>query len=297
MVGGRWTVDPKERLGKGSFGEVFAGVDTETGAHVAIKREVVSQRPQLIHEYDIYQKLIGVDGFPQIYHFGTEGVYNALVMERLGPSIKDLMRSGESREIPLKTVAFAASQMINRLRVVHERGYVFRDVKPDQFCVGRYGDDLSANPTIFLIDFGLATPYINPEGGRHIKQLKPAKNLPKTGTARYASINVHKGKAHTRRDDIESLGYVLVEMALGKLPWSGVTARDGQLGWRRIGNAKDDSVIADVTDGLPDAFATILETAREMKFPEAPNYDQLSRLFFNLYESLPQPASGLQWSM
>ena len=161
--------------------------------------------------------------------------------------------------------------------------------------MGRYGDDISDRPTIFLIDYGLSSSYIDAEGV-HIRNPKPVRNAAKTGTARYASLNVHKGKAHSRRDDMESLTYVLIELLKGykllhiyllqlnfcfirNLPWSGVKAVSSIDGWRKIGIQKDDIVIAELTEGLPPEIGALLESMRELKFAQEPDYPGWIRAF------------------
>ncbi|KAJ3014808.1 UNVERIFIED_CONTAM: hypothetical protein HDU68_000123 [Siphonaria sp. JEL0065] len=306
LVGnGRWKV--LDLIGAGSFGEVFAAVDAETGAHIAIKREVKSSRKQqLPHESAVYDLLRRSEGFPRIYFSGTEGPYNILVMERLGPSLKDLERASPTQKIPLRTIVRLVPQFIRRIQTLHQLGIIFRDVKPDQFCIGRYNQDISDRPTCFLIDFGLATAYRDSQG-KHVKNPKPVKNMPKTGTARYASLNVHKGKCHSRRDDLESLGYMLVEAVKGTeigrpLPWTGIKAVTSTDGWRKIGICKDDLLIAELCDGIPPEFALILEHARELRFADDPDYGLLINAFVDLLVRMEEAEGGnsggrLEWSV
>ncbi|KAJ3350356.1 hypothetical protein HDU83_009740 [Entophlyctis luteolus] len=277
---GRWKI--LDMIGSGSFGDVFAGIEVASGLNVAVKRELISSRRQLLpHENTIYSLLKRTEGFPRIYNFGTEGPFNFLVMERLGPSLRQLEKASPQQKIPLRTMVQLVPQFIQRLQKVHELGIVFRDVKPDQFCIGRYGQDISDRPTVYLIDFGLATSFRDNQG-KHIKSPKPLKNSAKTGTARYASLNVHKGKIHSRRDDLESLGYMLVEAVKGPLPWTGIKAVTSVDGWRRIGICKDDMVLAELCSGIPEEFATIIEHARELRFADDPNYSRLVSLFVDL---------------
>ncbi|KAI8843642.1 kinase-like domain-containing protein [Chytridium lagenaria] len=280
VCNGRWVVSG--RIG------ILSAEEAETGKRVAIKRELATASAQLFNEVEMYDNLNGLEGLPKIFYFGLEGPYNVMVMERLGSSLKELHRDSPTGKIPVKTVTFFVPQLLRRLQSVHETGIVFRDIKPDQFY----------RPTIYLIDFGLATLYIDINTGEHVKSVKPVRNMLKTGTARYASINVHKGKVHTRRDDLESLAYVLIELIKGKLPWSGIGARNPLQGWRRIGVLKDDLAVAELTEGLPEEYATLLEYARELKFSEEPDYEELIRMFAELYMRLPNEnnTSGLQWS-
>lgn len=102
--------------------------------------------------------------------------------------------------------------MVQRIEKVHDERIIHRDIKPDNFLIG--GNDATRDQ-IFIIDFGLAKCYMNSEG-LHIP-FKDGKNL--TGTARYASINTHKGIEQSRRDDLETIGHVLLYLVKGSLPW------------------------------------------------------------------------------
>ncbi|KAI8982198.1 kinase-like domain-containing protein [Mycotypha africana] len=146
-------------------------------------------------------------------------------------------------------------------------------------------DALSSD--LHVIDFGLATWWRNPKTGQPYPERKrPIKH--KTGTARYASLNVHRGCAHARRDDIESLGYLLLDLLLaGDLPWSGVTARTSKAGWDRIQAIKESTFLEDLLlDGSPTGsyrhgghgIITFIEYARTLAFEERPDYDYLRKL-------------------
>jgi len=149
-------------------------------------------------------------GIPKCYFFGTENNYNIMVMDVLGPSLEDLFKYCGMR-LKLKTVLWLAEQMIQRVEYLHSRKFLHRDIKPDNFLMGTYDN----RNTVYIIDFGLAKKYIQ-KNGEHI-ELKEGKSL--TGTARYASINTHEGLEQSRRDDLESLGYVFMYFLRGKLPW------------------------------------------------------------------------------
>ncbi|VDP12314.1 unnamed protein product [Onchocerca flexuosa] len=181
------------KIGSGSFGDIYLAINITNGEEVAVKMESNKARhPQLLYESKVYKILQGGVGIPHIRWYGTEREYNVLVMDLLGPSLEDLFNFC-SRRFTMKTVLMLADQMIGRIEYVH----------PDNFMmgIGRHCNKL------FLIDFGLAKKYRDSRTRAHIPY-REDKNL--TGTARYASINAHLGIEQSRRDDMESLGYVLM---------------------------------------------------------------------------------------
>lgn len=159
-----------------------------------------------------------LDGIPRILYAGVEGDYDIVVMELLGSNLEELACSfGGTFTLP--TILFIAGQLLDRIRNVHNRSYIHRDVKPENVAIG-LGKQAK---TIFLFDFGLAKRYISPRGRRHVS-LKEGRPL--TGTMRYASLNAHFGVELSRRDDLESLGFTLVHLAKGSLPWQGLEAEN-----------------------------------------------------------------------
>uniref|UniRef100_A0A8C5Q6P4 non-specific serine/threonine protein kinase n=1 Tax=Leptobrachium leishanense TaxID=445787 RepID=A0A8C5Q6P4_9ANUR len=253
-----------------------AGANIATGEEVAIKLECVkTKHPQLHIESKFYKMMQGGVGIPSIKWCGAEGDYNVMVMELLGPSLEDLFNFC-SRKFSLKTVLLLADQMISRIEYIHSKNFIHRDVKPDNFLMGlgKKGN------LVYIIDFGLAKKYRDARTHQHIPY-RENKNL--TGTARYASINTHLGIEQSRRDDLESLGYVLMYFNLGSLPWQGLKAATKRQKYERISEKKMSTPIEVLCKGYPSEFSTYLNFCRSLRFDDKPDYSYLRQLFRNLF--------------
>jgi len=198
-----------------------------------------------------------------VHYFGVFNEYNVLVMELLGKSLEDLFYKN-CKKFSLKTVLLLAEQMISLIEFIHGKKYLHRDVKPDNFMMG-----LSASADkVYLIDLGLAKKYVQSDEN-HIP-LKENKNL--TGTARYASINTHLGKEQSRRDDLESLGYVLVYFLKGRLPWQNLPTTQKLNKYQAIKEKKKETSVDVLCQGLPSEFAEFLKACQAMAYAEQPDY-------------------------
>ncbi|CAJ0965545.1 unnamed protein product [Ranitomeya imitator] len=165
---------------------------------------------------------------------------------------------------------------ISRIEYIHSKNFIHRDVKPDNFLMGlgKKGN------LVYIIDFGLAKKYRDARTHQHIPY-RENKNL--TGTARYASINTHLGIEQSRRDDLESLGYVLMYFNLGSLPWQGLKAATKRQKYERISEKKMSTPIELLCKSYPSEFATYLNFCRSLRFDDKPDYSYLRQLFRNLF--------------
>ncbi|CEI91319.1 hypothetical protein G6F70_006225 [Rhizopus microsporus] len=279
VVGVHYKVGKK--IGEGSFGIIYEGVNLLNNQPVAIKFEPrKSDAPQLRDEYRTYKIMAGSVGIPTAYYFGQEGLHNILVIDLLGPSLEDMFDTC-GRRFSIKTTAMLAKQMLTRVQTIHEKNLIYRDIKPDNFLIGKPGTD--AENQIFIVDFGMAKLYRDPKTKQHIPY-RERKSL--SGTARYMSINTHLGREQSRRDDLESLGHVFMYFLRGSLPWQGLKAATNKQKYEKIGEKKQTTAIKDLCDGYPEEFGIYLQYVRKLGFEETPDYDFLRSLFTKAIEKI-----------
>jgi serine/threonine protein kinase len=268
--GGKYELEKK--LGAGCFGEVYRGLNTKTKEQVAVKTEdIQTSAPQLEQEADLLNMLrqpVQQQGFVECFYFGKEGAFNCMVMELLGKSVEDMVQKCGGK-FTAKTAVLTAEQVLHRIEYLHSKGIIHRDIKPENFMFGVKGKVHH----VYLIDFGLSKRYWD-------KRHSPMRqNLSLTGTARYASINAHKGLEQSRRDDLEALGHMFMYFLRGSVPWSGLDAKTKQEKYKKIMEKKESVPLNDLCEGFPEAFEKYLRYCRLLQFTERPDYDMINNLW------------------
>ena len=261
-----------DRLGGGSFGQIYKGINLKTKEEVAIKIESKNiETPQLMHESKILKALNDNDGFPKVYLVTPLDDVLIMVMELLGENLQKLLMNSPHKKFTLKTTLMLAIQILSRIKTLHENNYIHRDIKPENFTIGlkKYKN------TIYMIDYGLTRKFCNSRKN-HIPY-KEGKHL--TGTALYASIYTHKGIEQSRRDDLESLGYMMIYFCKGELPWMNVKGKTKEIKYKKIMEKKLEMKPDILCQGLPDEFNQYFKYVRELQFTEEPKYDFLLGLF------------------
>jgi serine/threonine protein kinase len=260
-----------KKLGEGSFGQIYeANYKKEK---YALKFEERKKDYNLLQNEAAIMNYLKGPNIPFVKSYGFNNKYNILVMQLLGKSLEELLM--ERKNFSLKTVCMLGYQMINTLEFIHERHILHRDVKPDNFVMGL--NELSEN--VYLIDFGLAKKY---RSMTTLIQYPLTKKDKLTGTARYASINALKGYEHSRRDELESVGYILVYFLKGKLPWQRIKANTKEEKYKKILEKKIEISSNELCKGLPKEFENFLEYTKQLKYEERPNYNILRKFLDNI---------------
>ncbi len=260
-----------ELIGSGSFGSIYKGENVRTKEKVAIKVEPVKNETRLLkNETIIYNRLSNKPGIPDIKWYGKDDENYYMVLNLLGESLESLKERKGS--FSLKTTLQMGINILDLLLTIHEAGLIHRDVKPDNFLLSLN----DTNKTINIIDFGLCKRYINNE--THI-EFKNTSSL--IGTPTYASINAHNLLELSRRDDLESLGYMLIYFNLGKLEWQNPDIHEHT-------NIKElkEKLIYNTDNKIPSVLIEYMKIVRTIEFEESPNYQMLFDLFKNEINNL-----------
>ena len=272
-------------IGKGGYSSVYVckkkGADSNKNYAIKISEEIRNPaKNHLLIEYKILKHLIGGIGIPKVYSYGVDNDNIYLVQQLLGNNLTQEMKKNKNK-FSKKTFINIALQIISRIEYIHTFGFIHCDIKPDNFVLdlsskddNKSKDKEKDNPVVYLIDYGLAEPYINLKTKKH-KQLKEKQGL--KGTIEFCSINSHMGLSLSRRDDLESLAYCLIFMYLGKLPWSS----RGSNGKSRENVLNSKIEFCSIGKGLNiihQNFGKILDYVTKLQFEERPNYKYLKDL-------------------
>ncbi|KAJ7334705.1 kinase-like domain-containing protein [Mycena albidolilacea] len=306
FFGGKYRLE--DEIATGGCGQVFLGVHTVAGKEVAIKLEpAIAKHSPLKQESKIYKTLMGGTGVPWVMWSGRQGDYNVMVIDLLGPSLEDLFKMC-NRHFSLKTVLLLTDQLISRIEFIHTHGLVHRDIKPANFVMGTG----KAASMVNVIDFGLAKKFRDSRTFLHIPYKQD--DFHGVGTSLFAAINTHLGVESSRRDDLESLAYMLIYFLRGTLPWrkirapaappstflpssTGAPYNPVSATWDLIRDAK---LAAEplLTCGLPPEFDVLFRYARGLEFDDLPDYGGLRALFRGLGEKLDIAYDGeFDWSV
>ena len=270
-IGNNYKLYIGKKLGNGAFGDIFQGINTSNNKKIAIKLEKMKKNnSQLKNETQILSLLQGGLGIPKIYDYIRTSKYNFMIFELLGINLDELFYLC-NKKFTNNIIIALGLQMIERLEFIHSRHIIHRDVKPENFLIGKGKN----NSTVYICDFGLSKRFRDKKTGLHI----PYKNGNQfIGTASFASIYTHLGIEQSRRDDLESLAYILIYFSKGGLPWTKVKGKNRKEKYAKVLSLKININISDLCSGLPEGYSKFLKYARDLQFEEKPDYEFLKNL-------------------
>ena len=261
-----------KRLGKGSFGCIYKAQYDQEYFALKFERRTKYSLDLLDKEASIMKYLKGTN-IPHVYSYSSTKEYNILVMQMLGKSLDYYME--KFNIFSLKTVCMIGFQILSILEFIHNHHIIHRDIKPDNFCMGL--NYISQN--VYIIDFGLAKAYRN---SKTLIQNPLVQKKGLNGTPRYASINALKGLEQSRRDDLESLGYVLMFFLRGGLPWQGIVAKSKEERNKKILEKKLEISASKLCEGFPEELEKFIDYVKNLEYTETPNYEMLRNLLMNI---------------
>ncbi|KAF9219438.1 kinase-like protein [Gyrodon lividus] len=269
-----------DEIGRGAYGSVFRASDTTSGTSLAVKKSRVSMRVKrtLLHyEAKVLQTLGGHFAIPTLYGYGRFPHFEYLAMELGGKCVGDIIKPNEGCGVQLKTVILLALQTISALQHIHSRGLIHRDVKPDNILLS-----LRDSSRVILIDYGIACPRPQVSSPKRYDPELDRRQV--VGTLKWASLNAHNGLHLSWRDDLISLGYVLLFLLRGSLPWvsrpKGSTTVSAAV---RLRLAKEKWPGSRLAQGYSAEFGHFLAQAKDLEFDETPHYERYMELFEDLY--------------
>ena len=272
----------KEEIGSGSFGRVYKLQHISKNKTFALKIDI-RLKGNVLNEAKILADLHGGIGITKLYKHGSTDHYSYMIIELLECTLGNLLQKSAGK-FNLTTVISIMLQLIARIEFVHSKGYLHRDLKPQQILIGK-------NPRIlYLTDFGLARRFeVN---HYHVSYHS---SCARVGNSTFSSLNNHSGGRQSRRDDLESLAYLAVYLFRGSLPWQLGKRLSTNAKWQNAFEMKTNMTVEEICNNCPIEFGIFLKYCRSLKFEEKPDYGYISQLFSKVREQYSLKEMYFQW--
>ena len=263
------------KLGQGSFGSIYQAQSKCSNKYYAVKLEEMRQNQFVLEEESIFLSYLNCPRIPKLKTFGYSGSLIILVMELLGDSLDKIFDKLPSRKMSIRCVCNIAYQLLMIFEIIHNCNIIHRDIKPANVAIGFEGK----SKFIYLLDFGLSKKYRSSKTKKHFPFVQGNKLI---GNARYSSINALDGGTQSRRDDLESLGYLLLYLLLGRLPWQGHISHSKEDKYYKIREIKKNTTPEELCQGLPPQIQEYVEYTRNLEYETDPDYKYLKNLFLTI---------------
>ncbi len=263
------------KLGQGSFGSIYQAQSKCSNKYYAVKLEEMRQNQFVLEEESIFLSYLNCPRIPKLKTFGYSGSLIILVMELLGDSLDKIFDKLPSRKMSIRCVCNIAYQLLMIFEIIHNCNIIHRDIKPANVAIGFE----EKSKFIYLLDFGLSKKYRSSKTKKHFPFVQGNKLI---GNARYSSINALDGGTQSRRDDLESLGYLLLYLLLGRLPWQGHISHSKEDKYYKIREIKKNTTPEELCQGLPPQIQEYVEYTRNLEYETDPDYNYLKNLFLTI---------------
>ena len=264
---------PIKKIGSGSFGNIYSAVRISDKKKFAMKIERKNKQKNILESEAYYLYNLQGFGFPKLITFGHIQKYNILIESLLDKSLHTIFLKTKTL-CSIEDLCLIGLQLLDRLEWIHSKNIIYRDVKPENFLIG-----INDPNVIYVVDFGLCKKYRSSKTGKHI--------LPKltgkfNGTLRYASSNIVKGKESSRRDDLISLGYMLIYLLKRKLPWPNSFKGLNKQQYIELINSKETNDDGRLFNNLQEELVDYIKYTKNLKFEQDPDYSYLRHLLHKI---------------
>ena len=271
-----------KNIGKGAYSKVFLTKNIINQDLFALKIQNKSHKFGSLESEAFYLFRLKNIGIPKIFSYGHLGQYYILVEELLGKTLEELFKENKNKPniIRLKDMLMAGIQIINIIKYIHSKNILHLDIKPHNFLVGNPN-----NFIIYIIDFGLAKNYRSSRTGKHSQF---SKNNYFNGNICFSSVNTMKGYEPSRRDDLESIGYMLIYLYTQHLPWDSILTKNKNELIKKIFEIKSLIPIKMLCENTPKEMNEYMKYAKSLKFEEEPDYNYLIKIFEDMLKKINQ---------
>ncbi|OMJ65916.1 hypothetical protein SteCoe_37425 [Stentor coeruleus] len=248
-------------LHQGENNQIFKALDTSTSGKVALKIETSENHSLILHEIEVLTDLYNLIGFPRILSQGKHKGRDYIILNYLGKSLHAKFLTLNSK-FTLSCVLRLAEEFLYRIESLHKAGYIHNDLRPENVATG-YGLNWQS---LFFVGFTYATKYIDNDNKRHVL-CNDIRIL--SSNINFSSVNVMNRINSSRRDDLESIIYILIYFYIGTLPW----ICNKHMSEIDIIKAKVSIVLEPLCKNYPFEFINCLRYVRGLEYDQEPDYE------------------------
>ena len=268
------TIDKRNNL------QVYEGKNISSGELLLIRFEQKSDKKKKgILETELhFLNQLKSPGFPEIKKIGYFENNIVSIQALLGQSLSQLFNKYYGN-FKIKDITMIAIQILERIKFIHSQNILYCDINPNNFSIGigRFQN------IIYMTNFNYAKKYTKKDNLEHIKFNKSNNSI---GNYIFSSINALRGVELSRRDDLESLGYMLIYFLKGELPWENIKCSDKTEKKRKIYQIKKNYDLSKLCDEIPEEFKLYLNYVKSLKISEEPDYNYCFSLFYGIFKKM-----------